>query len=204
MLKLIKTDFSISGRTLILVLIYTLIFPILFRYSAYMSTVGALSVYIFVLGLFAAEERDRVNLLYKIMPVRAEDIVGAKYIECVLVWAIATVINVIVIFVMTKNSMITEQVNYADNILSSFVTMGIVASVTLPFVYKYGYTRSRIPIMFIWIGLAFATPMTASVMGYLSEEAGFPTTAVLAAGAVIAAAVMAVSARISVGIYKKE
>ena len=32
MLKLIKTDFSISGKTLILVLIYTLIFPILFRY----------------------------------------------------------------------------------------------------------------------------------------------------------------------------
>ena len=106
MLKLIKTDFSISGKTLILVLIYTLIFPVLFRQSAYMGTVGALAVYIFVLGLFAAEERDRVNLLYKIMPVRAEDIVGAKYAECVLVWVIASVINVIVIFVMTKNSMI--------------------------------------------------------------------------------------------------
>lgn len=204
MLKIIETDFSISSKTLILLLIYVLIFPMLFKQVAYMGTVGALAVYIFVLGVIAAEERDRVNLLYKIMPVSAKDIIGAKYAECVLVWIMATVLNVLVIYFMARTSITTEPVNYADSILSSFITMGIIAGVTLPIVYKYGYTRSRILVMFLWIVFAFATPMTASVIDYLSNEKGFPMTFILAGGAVIAAAVMAISAQISIGIYKKE
>lgn len=202
MFKIIRTDMGLSARTLVFVLIYCLFFPMLLRNNMYVGigTVSALAVYVAVLGLFAAEERDRVDLLYRIMPVRAADIVGAKYIESVIVWIGAAAVSLAATAALKRFGLSEGPVNYAAGVLASFVTMAAVTGISLPLVYKYGYTKSRVMVMLVWIGLSFAAPMLAGIADYARQGHGIPIVGVIAAAA--GAAGLAVSARISLRIYK--
>lgn len=204
MFKMIITDMGLSVKSLLLMFVYVIIFPLMLDQNAYMGTIGALAVYVVVLGLLAAEERDKVDLLYRILPVRARDIVGAKYVECVLVWGMAMLIDCAVLAVRSYLGNLDEPVHYANSILSSFITMSVIAGITLPIVYKYGYTRSRIIVLFLWLGLAFASPFLAALIDFLMNDRGMTLTGVLSLGAAAAVVLLCVSAYAAVRIYKKK
>lgn len=192
MFNIIKTDFYIMKGSLLFVALYNILFPLMFHNTAvFVPILILMSIYVFIMGVFAVEERDGIQTLHKTLPVKAESIVGARYVEMLLIWLPASALQYLTCILLAKPSL-------WDGIymLYSLTLAMFFLSFSIPVTYKYGQVKSRIPVMLIWIvGSVGISPL-------IIEGTGI-NVPILGIAAAVFAVLTVFSWRISTSIYKK-
>lgn len=202
MINILKMDLYISKRSIAFVVFYCLLITAVFK--GYMVTVlPSLAVYFIVIGIMAAEERDRISELQNILPVSAGAIVGAKYIGAV----IAIVISAVSVAAGALLFKHIPQLHYEglssseflNSMLVSVITGMLLVAVIVPLIYKFGYGKSRIGVLIFWLCIAFLSP-------YISEmcSIGAAGRASAVVGVAVCALLMLASWRVSASIVGRK
>jgi len=197
MLNIIKADFGISKKNIIFILIYYLIFTGLFSDCSFVVMLIGISVYMLIFGLIFAEERDNISMLHRTLPVSEKAIIGAKYIESILI------IFVSLGFVQaTRYVFLQFMPNYTPvgvhNMLIAVITSALLSAVFIPVVYKFGIEKSRYIVIICWLGVSAAV---APLM-YISGDRPATSSIILIICTALSLLVLIPSWMISVKIYK--
>lgn len=186
--NIMKMDFTVMKRYLYFIAFYAVFFPLCFQNSGYIGAITVLCVYIFVIGGVSVEERDKIHMLHKSLPVTARQIVGAKYLESLLVWVYAVTINTVVYFVLNRvvPAFQFESISL-EMILGSLTMLLVFVGVSMPLVYKFGYMKARIFLILLWVAGSMLYPVFAVFSGntgVVTELVYMPYVVTLAAAAV--------------------
>lgn len=169
MFQLIKTDFILFKKYFLLIAFYMVIFPLLLRSSwdSAASMMLVLSVYIFIFSVLGMEERDKIDLLHRTLPVKPSIIVGTKYVESVLVWVFAvlcfTLVSSLFSTYLESDAPALQQI---QTVILSLCVMLLFVSISLPICYKMGFAKSRVVMVIAWVFAACLFP----VIAYIAES----------------------------------
>ena len=207
MLNLIKRDFGVMRLSIILIALYGILFSLTQLFAA--ALVGVLGTYVVVHGTFGVEERDKIDLLNRSLPVTAKEVVGSKYAEGFIAWVIVSLFSVLgtwIAYILgLRGEVQADMVRALPSVLmATFAVSMLLTSVTIPLIYKFGYTKSRTVMIILWLILALSLPSLLAISGGADTflEYGLPANIAFAALAVLALAAMAVSYAVSLRLYK--
>lgn len=205
MLNLIKMDFDVYRSSFLWMVVYSVFFAAIYSNTTFIGTIAMLCIYMVIFSAFAAEERDKIHLLHKSLPVSNKEIVGVKYIETVIVWILGIVIGTVVMFIAQQIKGLTsvdyEVFNaeeYINMLLVLFPLSMLMTSVTIPLIYKFGYSKGRYAGMIVWIAIALGF----SAIFYAVNFPGILKS--LCVVCLISAAAVIISFFVSVRIYAKK
>lgn len=205
MLNLIKMDFNVYRSSFLWLVVYAVFFSMIYGNSTFVGTIAMLCIYMIIFSAFAAEERDKIHLLHKTLPLSNKEIVGVKYIETVIVWIAGVIISTAVMFIAQRVKGLTEvdfevfnAEEYVNMLLVLFSMSMIMVSITIPLIYKFGYSKGRFVGMIAWLAIALGF----SAIFYAVNFPGILKSLCIAC--LISAAVMIISFFVSVRIYEKK
>lgn len=207
MFNLIKMDFDVYRSSFLWMLVYSVFFAAIYSNTTFIGTIAMLCIYMVIFSAFAAEERDKIHLLHKSLPVSDKEIVGVKYIETVIVWISGIVIGTVVMFIAQRIKGLTavdfEMFNaeeYVNMLLVLFPLSMLMTSVTIPLIYKFGYSKGRFAGMIVWIAIALGFSSIFYAIDLPIIKGGL----IYIADILMSAAAMIVSFFVSVRIYKRK
>ncbi len=207
MLNLIKRDFGVMRLSIILIALYGILFSLTQLFAA--ALVGVLGTYVVVYGTFGVEERDKIDLLNRSLPVTAKEVVGSKYAEGFIAWVIVSLFSVfgtwIAYILGLRGEIQADMLRALPSVLmATFAVSMLLMSVTIPVIYKFGYIKSRTIVIILWLILALSLPTILTILGGADAffEYGLPENIAFAALVLLALAAMAVSYAISLRLYK--
>ena len=209
MLNLIKMDFDVYRSSFLWIIIYSVLFSAIYSNTTFIGTISIICIYMLIFSAFAAEERDRIHLLHKALPLSDKEIVGVKYIESVIVWILDVAVGTVVIFISQYVKRVIgidvelfDAKEFVTMLLVLFALSMLLVSVTVPLIYKFGYSKGRFIGMIIWFAIAFGF----SFIFYSIDFSGLRVTnsLIYIADILISAVFMVISFLISVKIYKAD
>ena len=208
MLNLIKRDFGVMRLSIVLIALYGILFSLTQLFAA--ALVGVLGTYVVVYGTFGVEERDKIDLLNRSLPVTAKEVVGSKYAEGFIAWVIVSLFSVfgtwIAYILGLREEVQADMVRALPSVLmATFAVSMLLTSVTIPVIYKFGYIKSRTVMIILWLILAISLPGLLEISGGADTflEYGLSANIIFAVFVLFALAAMAVSYAISLQLYKQ-
>ena len=196
MFRIIKNDLWIMRKYLIFICLYSFFFTIVLNIGVQMLC--GISAYMFVIGLLSWEERDKINRMYKLLPVKTSAVVGAKYIETLIISVLSVISSGLVYLCYSCMRFFTNAkgiypINWIGLIYAVLISV-ILLSVLIPILYKWGYIKSRIiVILSLVVVFAFTSPIFY-VAESLTSSVG---NIVLIIGIIITALIAVISEKIS-------
>ena len=137
-----KTDFKMIIKLLVGIVIFS---TILMPFAT--VAIPLFLSYIFIIKSFQIDELNKCDYFFNSMPIDKEDIVYSKYI-------LSTIIILISLIFSYIYSYVIKSIWYVDlltieSILIILNLLLLVVSITLPIIFKYGYSKSYIAINLI-------------------------------------------------------
>lgn len=137
-----KTDFKMIIKLLVGIVVFS---TILMPFST--VTIPLFLSYIFIIKSFQIDELNKCDYFFNSMPIDKEDIVYSKYI-------LSTIIILISLIFSYIYSYVIKSIWYVDlltieSILIILNLLLLLVSITLPIIFKYGYSKSYIAINLI-------------------------------------------------------
>lgn len=137
-----KTDFKMIIKLLIGIVVFS---TILMPFST--VAIPLFLSYIFIIKSFQIDELNKCDYFFNSMPIDKEDIVYSKYI-------LSTIIILISLIFSYIYSYVIKSIWYVDlltieSILIILNLLLLLVSITLPIIFKYGYSKSYIAINLI-------------------------------------------------------
>ena len=208
LLQLVKKDFLIVKKYVLLMIAVCVVFPLflIWRSPEYAGILGFVLITIFsifmLLQYVSLKETQypKASTLLCALPFSRKDIVLSKYIFCILIYFACSLIFSLetLLFPQLRN------VGYELPALS-FLVISVVLGIYLPVQYKLGYEKTKM----FFVVLIMASPFlfaksleieTNFIAEFLSER---NPIALLAACLIISMVILIISSVISTGIYKK-
>ena len=205
MLKMIKKDIISVKRVIFFMVIYCILFGVLVPGTQYMAPVMA--VYMYLVGSMQSEESNHMSELFKSFPVRNRDIVGGKYVMSALVLAASSAFTWLAQYICSRyipmeSSTYTRYTG--GGILYMVILSSVMISLTVPLIYRFGFIKMRIIMIFLWIGVAVSMPVILTVTEYVGfNNIVMSGYVVYVVGICASIAMLAVSWKISAGILEK-
>jgi len=172
--SLILKDILLQKKTVLFTAGYSLFILIVFQnpvFSEAAYIMGAVaSGYMFILGACAYDEKNRSDIILNSLPVKRSTIVRAKYAGVVVFTAIAFLIIGITGSLM-RLAGLPVPLRYPGwpDAVGVFASMVLLASLYFPFVFRYGYIKSRLFNLVLFM-LVFFSP--ALINDYLKKQHG--------------------------------
>lgn len=137
-----KTDFKMIIKLLVGIVIFS---TILMPFAT--VAIPLFLSYIFIIKSFQIDELNKCDYFFNSMPIDKEDIVYSKYI-------LSTIIILISLIFSYIYSYVIKSIWYVDlltieSILIILNLLLLLVSITLPIIFKYGYSKSYIAINLI-------------------------------------------------------
>ena len=176
-------------------------------YVVFSVVLGALMVKL----VMAYEEQDKWDCMAVCLPLRPEQIVWEKYLESLVCsGAVAFLLEVGTFVARTFFSRENGLFSPLSTFLMLFFMGGLIASVELPILFRFGVSRGRIVLtlaLMVLAGLLAGTVTglweVGNPQGSLSGAVSLPEGVLTAGTAAVTVILLAVSVRISVAVYKK-
>jgi len=146
MWNLLIKDFVVQKTNIKFILIYALVGNLLFASSgggAYIMIPMMIS-YVYLLGGLAHDDKNNSEFLLNSLPVSRDSIVYAKYLSVIIFSAIAIVLTMGGIFIMSSIGVgkMTGNMGIEDIVGFLFGIM-IFMAISFPLYFKYGYAKLR-------------------------------------------------------------
>lgn len=211
MLNLVFKDILIQKRSFYTTVLFYPLFVILAFQGMPegMFIMGSFFVaYILVFGAFAYDEKARSDVFMLSLPVKKGDIVKARYLSFIVFTILGTLIMCIYINIA---KMLSIDINLGEismtKVILNMLTIIIIYSAYIPIMYKYGFSKTRVISVFVFIGLGTVLSLAGSI---LSEGSGLNILNTLISGPIwitsiisILTAILAlfISINISIKVY---
>lgn len=164
MINLLKKDiiscFKTDLKTITKLLIGIFIFSLMLMPLATIAIPLFLS-YIFILRSFQADELNKCDYFFNSMPIDKVDIVYSKYI-------LSTIIIIISLLFTYIYSYVIESIWHVNVLTIEFILIIVsilllLVSITLPILFKYGYSKSYVVVNLI-------TGITVFIVAFISMQ----------------------------------
>lgn len=164
MINLLKKDiiscFKTDLKTITKLLIGIFIFSLMLMPLATIAIPLFLS-YIFILRSFQADELNKCDYFFNSMPIDKVDIVYSKYI-------LSTIIIIISLLFTYMYSYVIESIWHVNVLTIEFILIIVsilllLVSITLPILFKYGYSKSYVVVNLI-------TGITVFIVAFISMQ----------------------------------
>jgi|HigsolmetaAR203D_1030402.scaffolds.fasta_scaffold01614_4 hypothetical protein len=162
---LIKKDFLLQKKSFWLSLIIISFLP--FTLSGLESAGFVMSIlcvcYLFVFGASAHEDKSRGDVLLNSMPIRKTTIVLSKYASIYVFAAFGLIVN----FLLSMLGDLFHIPRYGfpitlESILAAFMAVTVLFSISLPMIFKLGFTKARIVNFILFFGILVGTNMLSN------------------------------------------
>lgn len=154
---------------------------------------------------FALDERGHLDTLYATLPVPRVSVVVGRYLTILALWIAVTAVAVVAAVVAPLLRGLPLRPGLLGLLLVvSFGIVAVTVSLVLPFFFALGYTRAR-PAIYITAALVAGAAYLAARLGLIPQGFNELSVTSLPAGGtvVIGLVVLALSARIATGIYRR-
>ncbi|MBB6216877.1 hypothetical protein HNQ80_002982 [Anaerosolibacter carboniphilus] len=171
MFNLILKDILIQKKTFIFAFLYSIFAMFAFQTAEFLQfyIMGSVAVaYLMILTAITLDDKYKSDVLFMSLPLKRIHMVTAKYLSIFVFTAIALLISG-VIGVIANLAGFPFDIRYMNitDMLATFVSVGIWASLFLPFYFKYGATHIRIVNILFFLAVFFAPSF---LIDFLSKE----------------------------------
>ena len=155
MYTLIKKDFLIQKRNLLLSVVISVLFLAVWtNYNLMISTI--MISYMLVFGASAFEDKNNSDKFLVSLPISKTKIVFAKYLSVYVFAAYAFVLNVLLITIFdVLRFPITTAPATIQEILAAIGLLTVYVSIALPIIFKFGFAKSRMITFILIFALVF-------------------------------------------------
>jgi len=198
MITLVLKELLVQKMMVGPVLLYILVFSFAFRNTGDAQAVAIVTAvgYMFVMLCGAWDEKVNADRLWNSLPVPKWQIVGARYLALLVYTVLVAPLTTAVLALLTSAGIIKAA--GAASLVNALAGVGavmVLASLFLPLYFAFGYTKSRVLNMLVFVGsFSLSTIVSSSVSKQPAWIAALDRLggAVVAVGAVGLVAVIAV------------
>jgi hypothetical protein len=143
MLNLILKDLLIQKKSLILSLVYGVIFTVSFK-NVNSNICPLVIVYMLLVSACAYDDKNKSDIMLNSLPIRRKNIVLAKYLSTFVYMIIGLGISAIVTAVLKAAGIsITMKLFSSKSLILCTISVMLLSAVYLPLNFKFGYVISK-------------------------------------------------------------
>lgn len=158
MINLIKKEFIVQKRNLIVAFLYS-IFAIFvfqsFEGGAFIVS-GVAVTYLLFMNVSFLEEKNKTDIIINSLPIKRKDVVLAKYLAVIVFTIYAIIAYWIDSFILKLFPLpLKIQSVSLTGIISIIFLVGLMTSLYIPLNYKFGYSKLKIIATFLFLAMFF-------------------------------------------------
>ncbi|MCG8643261.1 MAG: ABC-2 transporter permease, partial [Desulfobacterales bacterium] len=159
MFNLIKKEFFIQKRNLLVAFLYSIFAMFVFQNfeSGAFIISGVAITYILFMNASFLDEKSRTEIVINSLPIDRKDVVLAKYLSVIVFTIYAIVAYWIASFILKLLALpITIQSVSLKGIITIIFLVGLMHSLYIPLNFRFGYSKLRIITTFLFMAMLFA------------------------------------------------
>lgn len=203
MIALLRKDIYVADKQARLLIVLALIFCLIPNMGAFSSTYALMTAFMIPISSLAYDDKSKWDKYAAMLPYRISELVGSKYLLCVIYTGLAFLIVAVGMavqgLVVTKAGIDWTELWETELVL--IVTMAFIMNLTLPMLYRFGTERGRM-LMILMLGAALGMGLGLVKIVKTLHIPGLPLPLIVTAGVAAAVLLTVISVRLSMRFYR--
>lgn len=203
MIALLRKDIYVADKQARLLIVLALIFCLIPNMGAFSSTYALMTAFMIPINSLAYDDKSKWDKYAAMLPYRISELVGSKYLLCVIYTGLAFLIVAVGMavqgLVVTKAGIDWTELWETELVL--IVTMAFIMNLTLPMLYRFGTERGRM-LMILMLGAALGMGLGLVKIAKVLRIPGLPLPLIVTAGVAAAVLLTVISVRLSMRFYR--
>ena len=203
MIALLRKDIYVADKQARLLIVLALIFCLIPNMGAFSSTYALMTAFMIPINSLAYDDKSKWDKYAAMLPYRISELVGSKYLLCVIYTGLACLIVAVGMavqgLVVTKAGIDWTELWETELVL--IVTMAFIMNLTLPLLYRFGTERGRM-LMILMLGAALGMGLGLVKIAKVLRIPGLPLPLIVTAGVAAAVLLTVISVRLSMRFYR--
>lgn len=203
MIALLRKDIYVADKQARLLIVLALIFCLIPNMGAFSSTYALMTAFMIPINSLAYDDKSKWDKYAAMLPYRISELVGSKYLLCVVYTGLAFLIVAVGMavqgLVVTKAGIDWTELWETELVL--IVTMAFIMNLTLPLLYRFGTERGRM-LMILMLGAALGMGLGLVKIAKVLRIPGLPLPLIVTAGVAAAVLLTVISVRLSMRFYR--
>lgn len=203
MIALLRKDIYVADKQARLLIVLALIFCLIPNMGAFSSTYALMTAFMIPINSLAYDDKSKWDKYAAMLPYRISELVGSKYLLCVIYTGLAFLIVAVGMavqgLVVTRAGIDWTELWETELVL--IVTMAFIMNLTLPLLYRFGTERGRM-LMILMLGAALGMGLGLVKIAKVLRIPGLPLPLIVTAGVAAAVLLTVISVRLSMRFYR--
>ena len=203
MIALLRKDIYVADKQARLLIVLALIFCLIPNMGAFSSTYALMTAFMIPINSLAYDDKSKWDKYAAMLPYRISELVGSKYLLCVIYTGLAFLI--VAVGMAVQGLVVTRAgIDWTDlweTELVLIVTMAFIMNLTLPLLYRFGTERGRM-LMILMLGAALGMGLGLVKIAKVLRIPGLPLPLIVTAGVAAAVLLTVISVRLSMRFYR--
>ena len=203
MIALLRKDIYVADKQARLLIVLALIFCLIPNMGAFSSTYALMTAFMIPINSLAYDDKSKWDKYAAMLPYRISELVGSKYLLCVIYTGLAFLIVAVGMavqgLVVTRTGIDWTELWETELVL--IVTMAFIMNLTLPLLYRFGTERGRM-LMILMLGAALGMGLGLVKIAKVLRIPGLPLPLIVTAGVAAAVLLTVISVRLSMRFYR--
>lgn len=203
MIALLRKDIYVADKQARLLIVLALIFCLIPNMGAFSSTYALMTAFMIPINSLAYDDKSKWDKYAAMLPYRISELVGSKYLLCVIYTGLAFLI--VAVGMAVQGLVVTKAgIDWTDlweTELVLIVTMAFIMNLTLPLLYRFGTERGRM-LMILMLGAALGMGLGLVKIAKVLRIPGLPLPLIVTAGVAAAVLLTVISVRLSMRFYR--
>ena len=203
MIALLRKDIYVADKQARLLIVLALIFCLIPNMGAFSSTYALMTAFMIPINSLAYDDKSKWDKYAAMLPYRISELVGSKYLLCVIYTGLAFLIVAVGMavqgLVVTKAGIDWTELWETELVL--IVTMAFIMNLTLPMLYRFGTERGRM-LMILMLGAALGMGLGLVKIVKTLHIPGLPLPLIVTAGVAAAVLLTVISVRLAMRFYR--
>lgn len=203
MIALLRKDIYVADKQARLLIVLALIFCLIPNMGAFSSTYALMTAFMIPINSLAYDDKSKWDKYAAMLPYRISELVGSKYLLCVIYTGLAFLI--VAVGMAVQGLVVTKAgIDWTDlweTELVLIVTMAFIMNLTLPLLYRFGTERGRM-LMVLMLGAALGMGLGLVKIAKVLRIPGLPLPLIVTAGIAAAVLLTVISVRLSMRFYR--
>ena len=203
MTALLRKDIYVADKQARLMVVLALIFCLIPNMGVFSTTYALITAFTIPINSITYDERGKWDKLAAMLPYKVSELVGSKYLLCVVYTGLAFVI--VALGMAVQGLIVTKEgIDWTDlweTELLLIVAMVFIMNLALPVLFRFGTERGRM-LMILTPGVILGVGWGLVKFARVLHIPGLPLPLIAAAGVAGAVVLTVVSVRLSIRFYR--
>ena len=169
MFNLILKDILLQKKIIAFIFLYAIIFVFAFQSSEIFGFVAVVMAvtYTSMNTIASIEDKNKADVLLNSLPIRRKKLILAKYIS-IWIYMFMGILSYIIVTNLIKAFGLPIKVFpiTVEAIMAAIISVVLINSIYLPVFFKFGYTKSRIISLILFISIFFGISTGMNAIGF--------------------------------------